>query len=124
MSPTAFISAEPTFAERIVRQVLTAELDRRETGFLLRGTIGQQLGTSQEQDDNADSGDGASATATNAVAGGISSTAVKTTLTSWPPVALSQKLVDQFFCFTAGFYPIVERSEVENECVKSEAERK
>jgi hypothetical protein len=109
-------SSGPTFAERIVRQVLTAELDRRETGYLLRGTIGQQLGTSQEQDDDGDSGDGSAPPGTCAPGQTQpASWSPKTTLTSWPPPTLARKLVDQFFCFTAGFYPVVERSDVENE---------
>ncbi|OCF58735.1 hypothetical protein L486_03225 [Kwoniella mangroviensis CBS 10435] len=81
------VSSEPTLAERIVLQVLTTEPDRREASLSFKGTIGQQLGTSQ---DDEECGDGSSTG--NQIPGQN-----QNDLSTWPPdlPILDRVLIEQ-----------------------------
>lgn len=81
----------PSLAERIVCQVLTTDM-----GLSLRGAIGQQLGASGDDPEDA-----------------LSSNAI----TAWPPKSLAVKLVDLFFEYHIAFYPIYNQDEVAKEYV-------
>ncbi|WWD07591.1 hypothetical protein V865_005692 [Kwoniella europaea PYCC6329] len=99
------VSSEPTLAERIVLQVLTTEPDRREASLSFKGTIGQQLGTSQD-DEECDDG---SSTGNQDPGQG------QNDLSTWPPYPLAQKLVEGFFNWISGIYPILDRVLIEQD---------
>ncbi|ORY26754.1 hypothetical protein BCR39DRAFT_599621 [Naematelia encephala] len=104
--------SEPTFAERIVWQVLTTELDHRETGLYLRSCISQLLGISREPEEEEYNSGAGENMLTQDVA--FSPTG-KTTLKTWPPLVLAEKLVHQFFTYGGGIYPVVERVAIEHD---------
>ncbi|WVQ78314.1 hypothetical protein IAT38_000399 [Cryptococcus sp. DSM 104549] len=97
-SSSSITPQAPTFAERIVRQVLTTEINRQDREFSLRATISERLGACAEDDADNDEQEPKQAE-----------------LVAWPPQALAVKLLDLYFGNVGGFWPILDRAEVEND---------